>query len=323
MKTALRRLGPYALLVFFLASAGALFWNRNTMFDWWVLRDYKTPSVIASLSTDTGMTAYGQRLFYVNEPTLDDKAVFNSHCGDLNEETAVLGCYRGDRQGIHIYDVTDERLHGVEQVTAAHEMLHQAYDRLSGGERARIDALLEDYYVNELTDQSIKDKMEIYKQLEPGQLANEMHSIFGTEVATLPAELETYYQKYFTDRQKVVAFRNQSKSAFDSYMQQIADIDAQLVALKEQIETNKQKLENDLEVIQDKKSDMAQDIAAGRIAEHNAQVETYNELVREYKQSVESANQTIHQYNALVGQRNDIAIQATELDQALDSRVDE
>ena len=52
----------------------------------------------------------------------------------------MLGCYILNK-GIYVYDITDDRLAGVRQVTTAHEMLHAAYDRLSVKERAQVDAM--------------------------------------------------------------------------------------------------------------------------------------------------------------------------------------
>src|SRR6185295_11567695 len=100
------------------------------------------------------MTPDTRRLFYVYHPVLEDKQAFNSHCTD-SEKTIVLGCYIS-RTGIYLYDVTDSRLNGVEQVTAAHETLHAAYERLSSSERKRVDGLTAQAFA-QVTDQRIKD----------------------------------------------------------------------------------------------------------------------------------------------------------------------
>ena len=185
---------------------GLLVWalfNQQYLRDEVRLYHYQPPASITALANETTMTPAAQRIFYVNHPVLDDKADFVNACNTHQEQTIVLGCYHSDQAGIYVLSVTDSRLNGVEQVTAAHEMLHAAYDRLSSSDRANVDQMLQQFYDNGLTDSRVRSTIEAYKQTEPNDLVNEMHSIFGTEVANLPAGLETYYQRYFTNRHRL------------------------------------------------------------------------------------------------------------------------
>src|SRR3982751_4835203 len=131
------------LLILVVAANVTAILQREQHCDWWVLRNYAVPAEITTLATQTTMTDVGKRLFYINHPALEDKASFNADCSGKTEHSVVLGCYHGNRQGIYIYNVQDPRLEGVKQVTAAHEMLHQAYDRLNGKDRTRINGLLQ------------------------------------------------------------------------------------------------------------------------------------------------------------------------------------
>src|SRR5688500_2058841 len=151
-----RRLWPYLLLVVLIAVNAVVWVQRDALADWWRLRDYAPVQDITALVEDTTMTDYAEHLFFVNHPSLENKQAFNEHCADHGEETAVLGCYHGDRRGIYLYAVDDARLEGVRQVTAAHEMLHQAYDRLSGADRKRISKLLQEYYNTGLIEEDVK-----------------------------------------------------------------------------------------------------------------------------------------------------------------------
>jgi hypothetical protein len=104
--------------------------NVQAIEDWWNLRGYSPPAEIAKLAAEDTMTPKAQRLFYVNHPQLiSDKAQFRQAC-PLSEQTIVLGCYyhiQGSiKEGIALSDITDNRLNGVEEVTAAHETLHSA-----------------------------------------------------------------------------------------------------------------------------------------------------------------------------------------------------
>lgn len=317
-----RRYWPYIALVVLLAVNAVVWIQRDNLADWWRLRGYNSPADIAALVTDDEMTDYGKRLFYVNHPSLENKEDFNKHCADSGFETAVLGCYHGDRQGIYIYEVTDARLAGVRQVTAAHEMLHQAYDRLGSGERERIDKLLEDFYLNGLTDKHVQDKIETYKSQEGVVLTNEMHSIFGSEVRDLPAELETYYKKYFNNRGKVVGFSESYRAEFTRRQDLVRKYDAQLADLKQQINANKDGLESKMAFLKAKEREINEDIGNRDQAQYDADVQAYNSTVQTYNAQLAATRRLIDEHNKIVTQRNEIAVQEQQLQQALDSRLE-
>lgn len=317
-----RKLWPYALLVVLLAGNVAVWVERQNIGDWWQLRNYTAPTDVASLATDTTMSDYATRLFYVNHPLLESKENFNNHCSDKSEETAVLGCYHGNRRGIYLYAVTDERLSGVRQVTAAHEMLHQAYDRLSGSEKKRVDNMLQSYYQSNLTDQSIKTKLDSYRA-QGADLNNEMHSIFGTEIRNLTPELEEYYQQYFSDRAKIVAYSESYQAEFTRRKEQVAAYDAQLDSLKSEINSNKSDLDDKLKALNAKEKEVNQDAADQNQDKYQADVDQYNQMVEAYNAELASTRRLISQYNDIVAQRNDIAVQEQQLQEALDSRLQE
>lgn len=321
MPVKFKRLLPYLVSVLVLVGVGVLLANRDQALDWWKLRGYDVPGVVASLAEDTTMTDYGRRLFYVNEPTLDGKDTFNKNCADVIDEAAVLGCYRGDRHGIHIYDIKDVRWHGIKEVTAAHEMLHQAYDRLNEDERKSINNLLLDFYESGQLDQSIADKLALYGDQGQDVLVNEMHSIFGTEVQNLPDELEEYYSQFFNDRSRVLAFRASSRAAFEDYRSQIESFEQRLGQLKSQIDSNEVELDNRLSQLNDMRGQLESDLAAGRIEQYNAGVAEFNQLVSSYNDLLDQTRQLVFEHNELVKQRNDVAIKVEDLNAALDSRL--
>ncbi|MCA9331272.1 hypothetical protein KC957_04415, partial [Candidatus Saccharibacteria bacterium] len=237
----LRRLA-IILLIPVVITAGLLVFGPGIR-EWYILRDYTPPTEISQLATQTTMTDQARRLFYLNRPQVQDRSEFNASCeGAGGEHTIVLGCYHSPQRGIFVFSVTDTQLKGVEQVTAAHEMLHAAYDRLSRSDRQRIDGLLVDYYQHDLKDERIKRVMDLYKRSAPDDLPNEMHSIFGTEVGDLPEELEDYYRTYFTSRQTVVGFSRQYQAAFTKRQDQIEAYDARLTQLEAQIKVNQTSL---------------------------------------------------------------------------------
>lgn len=316
-----RKSWPYAVLLLLLVVNVTVWFERENIADWWRLRSYSVPSDIQRLAADDTMTDYAKRLFYVNHPSLESKDDFNMHCGDKAEQTAVLGCYHGNRQGIYIYAVTDDRLAGVRQVTAAHEMLHQAYDRLSAKDRAHIDALLENYYTHDLTDQTIKDKLDSYRQQPGVVLVDEMHSIFGTEIRNLPPELEQYYKRYFTDRSKIVDYRDAYQAEFTRRETAVKQYDAQLATLQQQITADKASLQSKMDYLNSKEAEINQDAANHDQSAYQAAVQAYNATVTDYNALLTTTKKLINTYNDIVNQRNAIALQEQQLQQALDSRL--
>ncbi len=296
-----------------------LLWQYQAIEDWWNLRNYVPPPAIASLATADTMNDKGRRLFYVNKPQLDDKQVFNNDCTD-SEQTIVLGCYKSN-SGIYILTVTEPRLKGVEEVTAAHEMLHAAYDRLSAGERKHIDDLTNQVYSN-IKDDRLRATVEQYRQKDPSVVPNELHSILGTEVKDLPPELEAYYSRYFSSRQAIVAMSEQYEQEFTSRKNQINQFDSKLATLKKQIDSYQQSLAAQNQALNAQRGHLdGLQSSNTPPADYNAQVAKFNSSVVSYNAQVVQLRDLIKQYNDLVSQRNAVASEQRSLVQAIDSRV--
>ncbi len=308
------RLGTLLLLVVWLAGLGLVAANRQNIFDWWRLRNYQAPAAVAQLADQDTMTNYGRKVFYVNEPAIEDKEAFGTDCpSSQREQTIVLGCYHGDQAGIFLLTVSDPRLNGVEEVTAAHEMLHAAYDRLSTGERSKVDGMLEDYYKNQLHDDRILKTIEAYKKSEPNDVVNEMHSVFGTEIANLPAPLEQYYKKYFTNRAQVVAYATQYQSAFTSIQALLDQYIKQIDSLKDQVDACKADLQSSEADLSSRQATLNNQKASGDTAAYNSGVPAYNNLVNAYNAKIRACNNLVSQHNQLVATYNATALEQNQL----------
>jgi hypothetical protein len=316
-----RRALPTLVLVLLLVASSVFFVRREEVFDWAAARGYEPAPTVAQLVTDTTMTPYATRLFFANRPAVEGKETFNKHCTDPSEQVAVLGCFTGNRRGIYLYDVTDARLNGIEQVTAAHEMLHQAYQRLTGVEKTRINGLLQEYH-DLKASQALKDKIASYKSTEPNELLNEMHSIFGTEASDLPNELDSYYKQYFGNRQQILVFHQQYQSEFDLRIAQIADYDSRLEALKPQIEAKKSDLETQEKVLSSRRAQLDAYLASNQVAQYNAAVPGFNSLVFTYREGLKATNALVDEFNRLLEERNQLAVQERQLEAAIDSSLD-
>jgi hypothetical protein len=301
---------------------GVVFSQRQPIYDWWMLRDYQAPANVVALADVTTMTPQSRHDFYVNHPSVEDKTAFNQHCpGNGGEQTIVLGCYIPPQRGIYVYNVSDPQLRGVQEVTAAHEMLHSAYDRLSSKDRAYVNGLLQDYYRHDLHDQRLIDTLNSYKKTEPNDLVNEMHSIFGTEVVNLPPALEDYYKQYFTNRQAVTAFATQYQSAFTSRQNEITNYDNQLKELKNQIDANEASLSSRSASLSAQRQQLNQLLASDNTAAYNAQVDSFNSNVNAYNALIASTKAKINLYNDIVKKRNAVAVETQNLSQELNSHL--
>lgn len=288
---------------------------RQSILDWWTLRSYTPPANIAQIADQDTMIGWGRDLFYVSQPQIENSDSFNMHCSHTGERTIVLGCYTGER--IYVYNVTDPRLSGVQQVTAAHEMLHAAYQRLDDGTKNQVNAWLT-AELPKVTDERLKELIALYNKNEPGELLNEMHSILGTEYANLSPELENYYKQYFSDRSKIVSYSNAYESIFTASQNKISQLEDQLNALKQQIDANTQEIDQQHAALTAQNAQL-NSLRQSDPAEYNREVPVYNTQVQAYNNLVIQTRSMIDQYNQLVTEHNNEATAQNSLYQSLNS----
>lgn len=300
-----------------IIGAAWLILNRQAVFDWWRLVQYKPTPEIQQLADSDTMQGRGRDLFYISEPQIQAGTDFNTACSKQGEQTIVLGCYKA--QQIYLYNVSDTRLRGVKEVTAAHEMLHAAYERLATADRDRVNTMLQPIIAG-MKDQRILDLIQLYNREEPGELYNEMHSILGTEYAQLTPDLEEYYRQYFGDRVKIVGYAGQYQAVFTQSKTKLDSYDQRLDALKSQIDRNNNELKQQQVELESAASELTQLRSAGRIQEYNQQVPIYNARVESFNALVEQTKGLVEQYNTLVAERNQQATAQNDLYQSLDSR---
>jgi hypothetical protein len=77
--------------------------HRQDILDWWKLHSYQPPATVSQLAEQDSMTDYGRKVFYVNQPALQNRQDFSQNCpsGSTQEQTIVLGCYRSNQAGIY------------------------------------------------------------------------------------------------------------------------------------------------------------------------------------------------------------------------------
>ncbi len=313
-----KRLVSVLLTCAFIASPILVFMQHQNIYDWWSLRSYVAPASVEKLATDTSMTDKARKIFYVARPSLQEKQSFRSFCASA-EKTIVLGCYK-QGSGIYVYNVTDDRLNGVHEVTAAHEMLHAAYDRLSSSEQTRIDHLTTAFY-NGLTDERIKKNVEAYRSRDASVVPNELHSILATEVKVLTPELEAYYKQYFTNRQKVVSYSDQYEAEFSKRSDLVESYDVQLKSIKAEIDAYNESLTRQATVIDAESARLDSLRNSDNIPAYNAGIPNYKRLISNYNSDLSRLKAKISTYNLIIEQRNSVVSEEQELFNAIDTRV--
>jgi len=303
------------LLVVTIAAFATLLFNRQYFIDTIIAAQYQPSSEMSTIRDTLDLTDEGKRLFDASQPIIEDASTFNKNCNQHAEtNNPILGCYT--QQRIYVYRVTNPELDGIEQTTAAHELLHAVYERMSGADKATVDTALNDAY-KKVTNPELEERMEYYRSAEPGQEVNELHSILGTEQMTLPATLEEHYAKYFVSRQKIVNFFKQYNSIFTATTNRIKQlqeqINAETVAVNQRIERYNAaaaSLQTDTSTFNARNTSGEFTSQAEFNRERSQLVARQNELNLErdaIEQQINASQQLRSQYNQLVEKYNQLS----------------
>jgi hypothetical protein len=324
MSSANHRLGSSikaVLVLVFLALAIWIVLNRQFVLDEINYLQYKPSTLITSFADKTAMNSEGKFLFYSAKPALQDRAQFNVSCPSYSADTAILGCYDG--QEIYIYDVTNPQLDGIREETAAYEMLHAAYKRLSPSDLKTVNTLVEAEYAKQSTADT-DSSVAYFAKYEPGQRDDELFSIVATQDATISPQLETYYSRYFTNRQVLVQLYNKYEGVFNALKTQSQTLSTSLSTLSKTIDTESKQYTID-------SAALSSDIDAFNTKANNGGFSSQAEFDNERAGLVARTNQLearrtalnsdIATYNSELSQYNALAIQTQTLQNSIDSKV--
>ena len=313
----------------------------DALLDWLNVKPQASSPAIERLATATAMTRSAQRLFYRQDPTIEKRREFLSTCSKVPVKGVMMGCYsrKGYVGKIAIQVVTEPRLQGIMEVTAAHEMLHAAYDRFSQSERDRLTPLLESA-VKMVKDERLLKVLNQYKADNRERYINELHSHLGTEILNLgEPELEKHYEKYFTNRQQTVSFAVKAgltlqvidqraevlKSEIDRLEIDLKARRAELDSTGNQSKSSSKRLEEQSSTLNQTRKNVenglansdpstgliaefenqrsrfndAVEVHNAQIREHQVQIGSYNDIVVSYKKKVDEYNQLGHDERSL------------------------
>ena len=201
-------------------------------------------------------------------------------------------------------------------------MLHAAYHRLLFWEKLNLKDQLQSVYDSFPADSDLRTSMQNYR---PDEFYDELHSRIGTEVKDLPASLERYYQRYFTDRQSIVSFNQQYHNVF-------IELKNETNRLKESIEKQKQSINSRTKQYQEQKQQLSDEITQfnsraargdfinqtefrkqrqaviGRINQLNLQYDELKKSIEKLNQDIAKYNQNIYHNSQLIEQINSNSI---------------
>lgn len=318
-----KKLIPAFILI--LVVGGGLFaWNNKwEIHDRWTSKSYHATEDSSEVLVNLNLTSHGELVYKASRTEVDDKTNFKTRCPvDRYEEASVLGCYSARR--IYVLKVDEPKLTGVEEVTAAHELLHAQFERMSLSEKAKVESLLSSWRPS-VQDEETNKLVEAYrKNLGEGEdLNNEIFAIYGTQLEVVSPELESIYEEYFKDRTSIVEKYKQYSSEFTELEDKVNSYDAQLAKLK----SEKDDLEREITELGNELSLQKQDLENLKNGDSAEQYQTaavsYNAQVGIYNKKVLRIRAVVDEYNSLVEQRNSQALAAKSLSDKLNANVEE
>lgn len=321
-KPSRRSLVSLFVLMIVAVAVYLLLINRQTVFDYIAASQYKPDQAAIAIKDKLNLTHLGSLYFDASATKVEGAQNFNKDCEQQSEtNNPILGCYTAYH--IFIYDVTNSQLEGIEETTAAHELLHAAYQRLSDTDRATVDKEVEAAYEKVKTPE-LENRIAYYDKTEPGQKLNELHSILGSEFHNLGTALEDHYREYFNNRAQIVAYYDQYSAVFRGVTTRLTQLSdtinqqtSQTSAMIEQYNKDVQQLNTDVETFNQKNAssgfrtqsefntaqkgllnrqeqlDQTRQSIEASIQSINAMRDTYNQLVAEYNELNKSINSSL------------------------------
>ena len=253
------------------------------------------PAPIADVMERASMSEQARRLFLEAEPRIEGKAELQRSCRNTSS-VHTLGCFLATRRcelragpstcsvekRIHLLRIERVDLKDLMYVSAAHEMLHAAYEAMPPPERAQLNANLQSALPG-LDQCRLSANMAAYSGLGGDARLSELHSILGTEFPSLPPALQTHYSRYLLNRRSLVQAHDRTLGGRE---QEICGLRARL----DQLEARIAGLRAQLRRLR----------SSGNVRAYNAQVPSFYAEVSTYNRLVATHNTKVREYNDLL-----------------------
>lgn len=253
------------------------------------------PAAIADIMAKASMSEQARRLFLEADPKIESKAELQRSCRNTSS-VHTLGCFTAIRRcelganpsncsvenRIHLLRIERADLKDLMYVSAAHEMLHAAYEAMAPADRAQLNSHLQSALPG-LDQCRLSANLAAYSGLVGDERLSELHSILGTEFPSLPSALQAHYSRYLVDRQSVVQAHDRTLGGRE---QEICGLRARL----DQLEARIAGLRAQLRRLR----------SSGNVRAYNAQVPSFNAEVNTYNRLVTTHNTKVREYNELL-----------------------
>ena len=207
----------YSILAFIIVAI----YSYTLIADYVTVIGYENSAAaeIKDIANNSGFNVHGKAMFYQADPELVSADTINQKCPQEDQTVAEFGCYIGKEKKMYILEVPDSNYKEIEYTTAAHEVLHIAWSKLSSTEREKTSIALKKIYEDQ-TNTSYKilhDALAPYGD-DPIIIINELHSFMGSEFSDtiIGSDLTNYYKKYFDNRELPVLANNKFNTDIDS-----------------------------------------------------------------------------------------------------------
>lgn len=309
----------WVILLVLVAIATIIVLNRAWIYDWFRGITYQPNTEMAGIRGKLNLTGRGEFLFNATQPELNEADAFNANCRQDESEVAVLGCYTAGN--IYVYNITDAKLDGIRELTAAHELLHAVWARMGSTEKEDLKPILQQVYQNNLS--VLKDDIETYTDDER---VEEIFVRAGTEIKKLPDVLEEYYTEIFDDQDAIVDF-------YESYIAVFREIKMKMEGLASEIEVLRDSINVKMTEYENKVNQLEVDITrfnncaetAGCFAtEAEFYVQRNTLVARENELNLlnDEINNMIDNYNLKVDEYNADALESRKLQNMINSKAD-
>lgn len=319
------RLGHVLVLALCLVAIGLVWRFQQDIRDQFSIWTYEPSVQIETMTSTVSMTEKSKRLFYASKPELLGNGTFATYCPVSESGSAILGCYTNGF--IYIYDVENADLDGITDVTAAHETLHAAWDRLSRADQRRIGQMLAKEYEARKTN-ATEERMAYYKNQGTDVWWSELHSILPTEYKELSSDIETYYSQFFYDRQEVFALYNSYHKVFTSLEEKVDRLKKEIEQLNQQIKTATATYESKVSSLNNAMNahraaiNQVDRTSAAAVAAYNQQSDALNAQASALNQERQRLTDLIARYNTRIREYNAVGVAQNELYESIDSGLE-
>lgn len=311
-----RHIFSWVFLVVFVVLAMVVVLNRGWIYDWYRGISYQPSGEMIAIRDKLQLTGRGEFLFNAAQPELNEATEFNKNCRQDEDEVAVLGCYAAGN--IYVYNIDAVELNGIRELTAAHELLHAVWARMSDDEKVAL--------VEPLTRTFEKNQAFLGEEINTYDVSEKQEELYvraGTEVKDLPETLEKHYAEIFRDQDRVVDLYNSYITVFREIKAEIEELANEMEELKVEIGVKTAEYERMFNQLE---ADIVSFNSCAEVAGcFNSESEFYlrrNELVgRQNELNIlnDEINELINEYNAKVDLYNEDVTESRKLQEMINS----